>query len=683
MAGFAIVDVVIGLAVVFFLLSIVCSALVEMMAGWFRWRAKNLTRAVSGVFQDHALLLWEFFQHPRIWTLSPDPILKAPEKPVPNTDPSITGRGRPSYIAAGTFTDVLIEITVGKQLPASLRGTFAGIRSALSDGQDRAQEENDADEKLSPDDSKEMLLKEVLRGFAASALEAAADAAPDADRLRLAAFRNSLQGWFDETMQRAGGWYKRRAQLWLLAVGLLLAAIVNIDAIAVTQGLYSNSKLRQQMDAVAERLAQQQNPTGAGDVTNRVEQARKELQAAADTGMPLGWGIALPNSGWLWVVKIVGFVMTGAAVSLGAPFWFDLLNNLVNLRSSGQQPQKPHDDSGAADGAGGTQAPPMVVGLPAPATSAITASAAGVMPALAADYWSADARERDFATFKSTADGYESSNAASLARASLLAYCDGGVVNRVCARWKFDGVRWIDRHDTEAFIAWNTEIVLVAFRGTEPTHVLDLLADAKCALVDAAVSSLADDGTPRREIVKLPSGKAHGGFLRALGWALDDIDKAVSDAVGDGHPRKLWITGHSLGAALATLYAARVQYASGSDVLANVKVQGLYTFGSPRVGDDEFVASLAEPLAKLTFRFVNHEDLVTRVAPRAFGYGHVGRLMYLLENGMLDDDQSAGWIRFLNTVADALNDLKLAARTSVKDHSMELYVRKLENLAAR
>jgi len=117
----------------------------------------------------------------------------------------------------------------------------------------------------------------------------------------------------------------------------------------------------------------------------------------------------------------------------------------------------------------------------------------------------------------------------------------------------------------------------------------------------------------------------HRGFLRSL----DTIWREAEDALGDG---KVWFTGHSLGAALATLAADRLP---GS--------HALYTYGSPRVGDKKF----RQAFRANAYRFVNNNDGITVVPPGSslFPYRHVGDLKYLDEDGCLIDD-ARWWQRF-------------------------------------
>ena len=154
-------------------------------------------------------------------------------------------------------------------------------------------------------------------------------------------------------------------------------------------------------------------------------------------------------------------------------------------------------------------------------------------------------------------------------------------------------------------------------------------------------------------------GKVHNGFKKAL----DEVWKDLVAYIHSIHTpdRTLWVTGHSLGAALATLAADRYG-----------NVQGLYTYGSPRVGDKDFAADFFVN----AYRFVNNNDIVTRVPPEGL-YQHVGELKYIDSSGEIHDnarrwslkaDEIGGRIKnvfnnlghirngFLNLVPDGLKD---------------------------
>lgn len=173
---------------------------------------------------------------------------------------------------------------------------------------------------------------------------------------------------------------------------------------------------------------------------------------------------------------------------------------------------------------------------------------------------------------------------------------------------------------TQAFIATSTptsgqETVLVAFRGTEGDDLDDLLADARCLLV----------AWPDAQGTK---GQVHAGFAAAL--LENGVLDTLRDYLGGKQQARILFTGHSLGAALATLAASIIQPAY------------LYTFGSPRVGNRAFAAAVRGIQHE---RYVGCCDLVTGIPPEAlFGYVHVGTLHYINRAGQRLDSPAAGVI---------------------------------------
>jgi triacylglycerol lipase len=204
--------------------------------------------------------------------------------------------------------------------------------------------------------------------------------------------------------------------------------------------------------------------------------------------------------------------------------------------------------------------------------------------------------------FDPSTKSFSLTNAMGCGLAAQLAYADASTVDSTFRGWGFDAVKSFASprgpiYDTQAFVGIRHDMVLVAFRGTEPRNIKDWLTDGEIALLPT------------------PLGHVHAGFWRAFGsvWPamLGDI-KGIPRL----DSRSLWITGHSLGAALSTLAAA-----SCHD--AGLAVAGHYNFGSPRVGDSAFVNVYDERYAANTFRFVNNNDIVPRVPPRELSYRHV------------------------------------------------------------
>jgi triacylglycerol lipase len=169
-------------------------------------------------------------------------------------------------------------------------------------------------------------------------------------------------------------------------------------------------------------------------------------------------------------------------------------------------------------------------------------------------------------------------------------------------------------------------------------------------------------------------GRVHEGFTKALEPVAARLDELVAQL--KSRRVLLHVTGHSLGGALATLAALRFGRAGE----AACPIHTVHTFGSPRVGDAAFVQAFEEQFAGRAYRFVNDEDLVTRVPPRAMNYDHVGGIVYIDEAGRLQRDIGY-WYRFLNFAANALGDLQQAVKTTVRDHSMKLYCGHLQKAA--
>jgi hypothetical protein len=159
------------------------------------------------------------------------------------------------------------------------------------------------------------------------------------------AFRVSIEKWFDDAMDRVSGWYKRKAQLIILGLAVVICFALNVDTFAIANGLYRDTALRTSLVVAAEAQAQQPIP-GEAEPELDVSELSGEL---SELGLPIGWSAqdgdarGVPSDFVGWIVKLLGVLFTALAVALGAPFWFELLNRLVNLRSTGKQPVKASD----------------------------------------------------------------------------------------------------------------------------------------------------------------------------------------------------------------------------------------------------------------------------------------------------------------------------------------------------
>ena len=191
--------------------------------------------------------------------------------------------------------------------------------------------------------------------------------------------------------------------------------------------------------------------------------------------------------------------------------------------------------------------------------------------------------------------------ALSLAAASKLSYSAQSVVGDVATNdWQFSSADAFSNGDTQGFIAESDAVLLVAFRGTESLG--DWLGNI-------------DINRERR-----PYGSVHQGFYEAFEAVADKVTPAVSQASGAG--KAVWLTGHSLGGALAAITALEMH--------ENATVSGIYTFGQPRMVDRQARDVVRNHLASSFFRFVNDDDIVTRIPPN---FHHPGNLLHFDHNG--------------------------------------------------
>jgi triacylglycerol lipase len=248
-------------------------------------------------------------------------------------------------------------------------------------------------------------------------------------------------------------------------------------------------------------------------------------------------------------------------------------------------------------------------------------------------------------------------NASALAQASALAYKSDAQVIKTLKGWGFPEARFFSAQGTQGYVAGNDEVILVAFRGTEPKELEDLLADAKMKRVPAK-----------------GGGHVHRGFKAALEAVATDMAAAVRELLDKGQP--VFVTGHSLGAALAGL-------AVGASATERLPIAGLYTYGMPRVGNKHFAEKFEARYGKRAFRVVNNNDAVTRVPPRSFGFKHVGVVKYLDSKGQIKTGKTP-WKQFLirvkGQVEGRIQDFMKPGTDGLKDHGIKNYARILQAL---
>lgn len=358
MFGSDILDIGIGLVVIYLLLALVVSAAREAIETVTKSRAIHLERAIKELVDHDAALLKTLYEHPQLHSLYPGEYkLDLARK---------LGWSLPTYVPATNFALALMDVTVRGELSSSPYSgeqiapavTVENIRASLS-----------------------RLGSPRVRRAMLTALDTAGD--------DLARVRTNLEAWFNSAMERVSGAYKRRTQWYLFAIGLGVTVVANIDTITLANYLTTNRTARETLVARAEAIGRDSvlRRSLAADSALRSADARARGAELATLDLPIGWddpvphlGRGRPPGGFLndWVLPIVGLLMTAFAITLGAPFWFDLLANVVGIRST----VRPAEKAAATVGA----SPPVQATVPALAASGGVVAPAGayVAPGLSA-----------------------------------------------------------------------------------------------------------------------------------------------------------------------------------------------------------------------------------------------------------------------------------------------------------
>lgn len=286
MFGSQALETAIGLALLFFVLATAASAVVELVAKRLKKRHKDLELAIEGMLRGE----------PVDWTGSSRVDAAFRRTTVYQSAEVAAGKAGVVYLSAKSFADAAVELArTAENVPPGLVRRMEQIRSDVG-----------------------------------------------ADVLSI---RAGLESWFDATMGTLESQYKKWATTWLFFIGLTIAVATNASAVNVASDLWNDSTTRAAVVAAAESTVPQgQEAKAIKDVADTTDQ----LTALK---LPVGWGTTtkadLTSVPWL-LTHVVGWLLTGCLLMLGAPFWFDLLSRLVSLRNAGNAPPSAMEDKGSA-----------------------------------------------------------------------------------------------------------------------------------------------------------------------------------------------------------------------------------------------------------------------------------------------------------------------------------------------
>ncbi len=330
MFGSNVFEVAIGIIFVFILVSTICTAVREGIESWLKTRAAYLEKGIRQLLNDPADknppkdgdtqkkgIVQDLYEHPLIDGLFQGEY-RAP-KFIKQIGILAGGGNLPSYIPAKNFAVALLDIAAKGAVTSMADNAPTPVISleAIRDNVVKMQNPK---------------LQRVL-------LYAIDNAQGDLNKAQA-----NIEAWFNSGMDRVSGWYKRSTQYIIFFIALVVAVSLNLNTITIGKYLASNETARQ--------LLVQRASVAAKDTTYKSKNFNDAQAELESIKLPIGWdnGIASIKidqkqcySFWnAWLGPLLGWLIMAFAATLGAPFWFDMLNKVMVIRST----VKPHQKSG-------------------------------------------------------------------------------------------------------------------------------------------------------------------------------------------------------------------------------------------------------------------------------------------------------------------------------------------------
>jgi hypothetical protein len=303
-SSFPYLDLAIGISFIYLLMALVCSTVNETIAGVINSRGKTLEKGIVSLLHDPALKA-RFYAHPLIQGIQDE------------------NDRLPSYIASNKFALALMDTLTG---PAAA---------------------NDPD---------------ALRKGVASLENTAARTALTAvlQNPQFKTDQQRLQAWYEQSMNRVSGWYKRTSQIRIYVLAAAVTLFINADTLKILDTLWNNPTRSALLIEDAKARLQKGRPDAQAQAASPSDNdviAKQEKQLLGQVaGWQGDWYKDWPGHTtagfwcWIWYLlknRFGGWLITMLAVSLGAPFWFDTLSRFMNVRSAGKPPDQSSDTASA------------------------------------------------------------------------------------------------------------------------------------------------------------------------------------------------------------------------------------------------------------------------------------------------------------------------------------------------
>ncbi|HSM77918.1 MAG TPA: hypothetical protein VLT57_09850 [Bryobacteraceae bacterium] len=318
MSGLSLLDVAIGMVFMYLLLSLICSALNESISAILQARARFLEKGILRLL-DGPEFTARIYDHPLVRNLYDDvhPYLR-----------KLGRRNLPSYIPSTNFALALMDLIQPGGARYALAGPSVDAETVKA--------------LLASLNQPECPLPSSVRRAVITLIQAAGD--------DITKVRECIEDWYDSTMDRVSGAYKRRTHYVLFVLGLLSTIAINADSVVVAKRLATTRTLTAAVTDSAEHFVDK----GSSGQSDPAEALTRTLVTLDKLGLPIGWdgpdktnlapALGLSAAGeWLSLGAMhwPGWLLTALAISFGAPFWFDVLSRFMVVRSTVKPEKKP------------------------------------------------------------------------------------------------------------------------------------------------------------------------------------------------------------------------------------------------------------------------------------------------------------------------------------------------------
>lgn len=320
---FAVLDVAIGLILIYLVLGLLASEIQELIATVLEWRAKHLRESIVNLLQGE--LTEELYK---------TPLLKSLNQKRSQKSQSVG----PSYLPAEVFSTALLEILKDKSLIDKYKFDIGAIETL--------------DEFIENVENSQ-LSEELKYNLAALARKAKLKAKNTSEQVQQ--LQTEIANWFDSSMERVSGVYTRNAKGVALLIGLVLALMANADTVYIVKSLANEQTIRSTVTQVADQIVAPDSEALAclkaaatkEEALRCTTDIRDEVNLVLNdiSPLPIGWNLSEPFKKQFGTLNfqtlgeaLLGWLLSGVAIAMGAPFWFEIFSKVINVRNAGKKP---------------------------------------------------------------------------------------------------------------------------------------------------------------------------------------------------------------------------------------------------------------------------------------------------------------------------------------------------------